>query len=160
MSRLLAEATKVAHFAYLAFVVFGGFLAWRWPKAIAVHLGAASWGVVLIAARTNCPLTHVEDRLRRRAGQPGLPRGFIDTYIKGVLYPARYAKEVRVLVGAVIVLSWLGAYMMRRTPRRAGSGVRVHAPERKAKVRVSSPASNSGPACVAGWDSTPPRAPS
>jgi Protein of Unknown function (DUF2784) len=124
MYRLLAEATKAAHFAYLAFVILGGFLAWRWPKAIVAHLGAASWGVVLIAGRTNCPLTYVEDRLRRRAGQPGLPRGFIDTYIKGVLYPTRYAEQVRMLAGAVIVLSWLGAYMMRRAPRRATYGVR------------------------------------
>ncbi len=137
MSRLLAEVTRAAHFAYLAFVIFGGFLTWRWPKAIAVHLGAASWGVVLIAARTNCPLTYVEDRLRRRAGQPGLPRGFIDTYIAGVLYPARYAKQVRVLAGAVIVLSWLGAYMMRRAPRRATSCVRDHDRERKVKVPAS-----------------------
>ena len=145
MSRLLAEATKVAHFAYLAFVIFGGFLAWRWPKAIAVHLGAASWGVVLIAAKTNCPLTYVEDHLRRRAGQPGLPRGFIDTYIKGVLYPARYAKQVRMLAGAVIMLSWLGAYVMRRAPRRATSGVRHHDRGRKAKVPASV-AVNVGPA--------------
>jgi len=137
MSRLLAELTKTAHFAYLAFVVFGGFLTWRWPKAIAVHLGAASWGVVLITARTNCPLSYVEDHLRRRAGQPGLPRGFIDTYIAGVLYPARYASQVRMLAGAVIVLSWLGAYTMRGAPRRAHPGVRDHDRERKAKVPAS-----------------------
>jgi len=137
MSRLLAEATKVAHFVYLAFVVFGGFLAWRWPKVIAAHLGAASWGVVLIAGRTDCPLTYVEDRLRRRAGQPGLPRGFIDTYIKGVLYPVRYAEQVRRLAGGVIVLSWLGAYMMRRARRRAPSGLGDHDRDGKTRVRAS-----------------------
>ena len=68
---------------------------------------------------------------------PALPRGFIGTYIQGVIYPARCAKQMRKLAGAVIVLSWLGAYMMRRAPRRAMSGVRDHDRERKAKVPAS-----------------------
>ncbi len=36
--RVLAEATMVVHFLFIAFVVLGGFLAWRWPKAIWLHL--------------------------------------------------------------------------------------------------------------------------
>jgi hypothetical protein len=118
MDRLFAEATMVTHFGYLAFVVFGGFLAWRWPRMLAAHLVAAGCGVVIVAASLDCPLTYVEDRLRRRAGQPGLPRGFVDTYIEGVLYPARYAGQARVLAATLIMLSWLGVYLIRRRRSR------------------------------------------
>jgi hypothetical protein len=121
MGRVLAEVTMVAHFAYLVFVVFGGFLAWRWPRAILAHLFAVCLGVAIIVAGANCPLTYFEDQLRRSAGGPGLPRGFVDGYIEGVLYPERYAAQVRVLVGAVIVVSWLGAYVMARRARRRSS---------------------------------------
>jgi len=92
----------------------------------------------------NCPLTYVEDRLRRRTGQSGLPRGFIDAYIEGVLYPARYAGQVRMLAGAVIVLSWLGAYLLWRVRRRATSVARDH--DREGQVKVpASVAVNVGP---------------
>jgi len=101
-----------------------------------VHLVAVGWGVVLIAAGTNCPLTYVEDRLRRGAGQPGLPRGFIDTYIEGVLYPARHAERARMLAGAVIVLSWLGAYRCGAR-RRATSATGRDDGERRAEVPAS-----------------------
>jgi hypothetical protein len=121
MGRVLAEVTMVAHFAYLAFVVFGGFLAWRWPRVILAHLFAVGVGGAIIVAGANCPLTYLEDQLRRSAGGPGLPRGFVDGYIEGVLYPERYAGQVQVLVGAVIVVSWIGAYLMARRARRRSS---------------------------------------
>ncbi len=121
MSRTFAEITMVAHFAYLAFVVFGGFLAWRWPRMIVAHLIAAGWGVAIVAAGPNCPLTFLEDRLRRDAGQPGLPSGFIDTYIEGVLYPERYARLAQVLAGLIVVVSWVGAYLVRRARRKASA---------------------------------------
>jgi len=122
--RLLAELTMVTHFAYLVFVAVGGFLAWRWPRAIVPHLTATAAGVVIFAGSLNCPLTWAEDRLRRRAGQPGLPRGFVDTYLDGVLYPERAARWVLLLAGALIVASWLGAYLRWRQ-RRYGACTQV-----------------------------------
>jgi hypothetical protein len=117
MARALAEVTMVLHFAFLAFVVFGGFLAWRWPKGIVLHLAAAGWGFVVVAASLECPLTYVEDYFRRQAGQPGLPAGFIDTYIEGVVYPEQYARSVQLLVVTLILVSWFGAYRKWKTPR-------------------------------------------
>ena len=35
---VLADALVVFHFAFTAFVVFGGFLTWRWPRLAWVHL--------------------------------------------------------------------------------------------------------------------------
>ena len=56
------------HFAFVAYVVLGGFLAWRWPRAIWPHLLAAAWGLAIVAGRVDCPLTWAEDWSRQRAG--------------------------------------------------------------------------------------------
>ena len=68
------------HFGFLVFLALGGFLAWRWPWLVVPHVAAVTWGVLSVAAGLLCPLTGWEDWARRRAGEQGLPRGFIDTY--------------------------------------------------------------------------------
>jgi hypothetical protein len=118
--RLLVTAVLVLHFGYLGYVVLGGFLAWRWPRAFVPHLLAAAWGVAVVAGKVDCPLTWAENWARQRAGQATLARGFIDHYIEGVLYPARYTRLLDILVGFIVIGSWIGAYVVyrRRAARR------------------------------------------
>jgi hypothetical protein len=111
--RLLADVVMVLHFGFLAYVVLGGFLAWRWPWALPPHLLAAGWGglTVLFPATLSCPLTGWEDRARHAAGQRGLPAsGFIDHYLEGVVYPERYTGPIQGVAAVVALVSWLGAY--------------------------------------------------
>ena len=112
--RVLAEAAMAAHFVFLAYVVTGGLLAWRWPKAIWPHLAAAGWGLAVTVLGLRCPLTWVEDHARRRAGEQGLTTGFIDHYLTGVVYPARYLGLIQIVVGVIVAGSWLGAFLVRR----------------------------------------------
>lgn len=105
--RMLAEATMVAHFGFLAFLVGGGFLAWRWRHVLWLHLAAAGWGFAAVLTDLGCPLTALESWGRRMAGGTGLHEGFIDTYIEGVVYPEAYGTLVQGLVLGVVVLSWL-----------------------------------------------------
>ncbi len=116
--RALVTVVLVVHFGYLAYVVFGGFVAWRWPRAVVPHLFAAAWGLAVVGIPLTCPLTAVEDWARRRSGQAGVTEGFIDRYIEGVLYPERYTVVLQVLAGVVVVGSWLGAYARWRRQRR------------------------------------------
>ena len=51
--RALVPVIVLAHFAFLAYVVFGGFLTWHWPSAFWPHLVATLWGVLLIAFSLN-----------------------------------------------------------------------------------------------------------
>ena len=109
---VLAEATMVVHFAVLIYIVFGGFLAWRWPWAIWPHLALAGWGFSTVAFGVNCPLTWLENWARQRAGEASLGSGFIDHYIEGVVYPDRYTGLIQFLAGAVVVFSWAGALVL------------------------------------------------
>ncbi|WP_432420659.1 DUF2784 domain-containing protein [Nocardia farcinica] len=70
--RLLADLTACAHFAFVAYVVLGGFLAWWRPWAFWPHLAAAGWGLGSVVAGYDCPLTDLENWARRRAA-PAAP---------------------------------------------------------------------------------------
>jgi hypothetical protein len=112
--RAIADVTMIVHFAVLAYIVCGGFLAWRWPRAIWPHFVAAGWGVLIVFAVVDCPLTIVEDWARRHVGEQGLPRGFIDTYLTGVVYPARDVGLIRLICACLVAVSWIGAAILVR----------------------------------------------
>ncbi|GAA1402887.1 DUF2784 domain-containing protein [Catellatospora coxensis] len=123
----LAGATMVVHFAFLVYVVTGGFLAWWRPWLIWPHLIAAGWGFATVALGLDCPLTYVEDWARREAGEQGLSRGFIDTYLTGVVYPERFTVPLQVLAGLVVLTSWIG-FALRRRRDRHGPAAPVEVP--------------------------------
>lgn len=114
---VLTDATMVLHFAFLAYVVAGGFLAWCWSPAIWPHLLAAGWGLSTLLFGLHCPLTWLEDWARRRAGGSGLSHGFIDTYLTGIVYPERYTGLLQFLVAAAVTVSWVGALRNAVTAR-------------------------------------------
>jgi hypothetical protein len=122
--RLLATLVLILHFGYLAYVVLGGFLAWRWPRTGWSHAAAVAWAATIVAADLlaggiTCPLTYAEDWARRRAGDAPLTTGFIDRYLEGVVYPERYATLAQAIVAAVVLGSWAG-FAARRRGARAG----------------------------------------
>lgn len=119
---LLATAILTVHFGYLAYLVFGGFAAWAWPRTIWLHVGAAGWGFLVVAAQLTCPLTVAEAWARDRAGQPVNPRGFIDEYIEGVLYPERYTGLMQALAALAVLGSWAGLALRQRRRRRLVAG--------------------------------------
>ncbi|SDI08919.1 DUF2784 domain-containing protein [Nonomuraea jiangxiensis] len=114
MYRLLADAAMVVHFTFLLYLAVGGFVAWRWRRAIWAHLPVVGWGVLSIVTGVECPLTLAEDWARRTAGLEGLPAGgFIDHYIEGVIYPEEYTNLARLGVAVLILFSYVG-YVLRR----------------------------------------------
>jgi hypothetical protein len=106
--RLLADAVMLVHFGFLVFIALGGFLAWRFAFVLVVHVVAVAWGALTVLAGLACPLTGWEDRLRRLTGEQGLPRGFIDTYLTGVVYPQEHLVAAQLLVAALVAVSWVG----------------------------------------------------
>ncbi|HEX6499510.1 MAG TPA: DUF2784 domain-containing protein [Micromonosporaceae bacterium] len=127
--RPLVVVILAAHWAFLGYLVLGGFLAWRWPRAVWPHVAAVAWGVYVVLVPTSCPLTVAEDWARRHAGEGAVTSGFIDRYVEGVLYPPQYTWLVRVLVALIVLASWTGAWLLyRRHARAAKSRLRRHAP--------------------------------
>jgi hypothetical protein len=112
--RFLADAVMLTHVTFLVFLALGGFVAWGFRWLIVPHVAAAGWGLVSVVAGIGCPLTGWEDRLRRRAGEAGLPGGFIDTYLTGVVYPNEHLMTARLLVAGLVAASWVG-FAVRRT---------------------------------------------
>ena len=112
---MLADITAGAHFAFVAYVVVGGYLAWRWRRTIWLHGLAFMWGFSTVLFGLDCPLTNAENWARHRAGEAGLPpSGFIDHYLTGVLYPRSTLELVRVLVVICVVVSWVGYVWLSR----------------------------------------------
>jgi Protein of Unknown function (DUF2784) len=129
--RFAVTAILTVHFAFLAYVVGGGFLAIRWPRLFWPHLAAAAWGLLVILVPIVCPLTWAENWARQRAGEPALTKGFIDRYIEGVIYPARYTRLIDVLVALAVLGSWLLVYRHWRT--RRGETSELSAPGRSSR---------------------------
>jgi hypothetical protein len=113
--RLLADAVMLLHFGFLAFVALGGFVAWRYRWVLIPHVVAVGWGALTVTVGLECPLTDWEDTLRRLGDEKGLPRGFIDTYLTGVVYPQEYLPTAQLLVAALVAVSWAGLAV---SPRR------------------------------------------
>ena len=120
--RIIADLAMLAHFAFLAYLVVGGFLAWRWPRTIWAHLATATYGLFNVLIGWECPLTHVENWGRDRAGDARLPAtGFIDHYLAGVIYPRQHEVLIQLAVAAVVLISWAGL-LLRRRRSSAGYG--------------------------------------
>ena len=102
--RLLADLLVLAHLTFVAFVVTGGFLALRWRRLAWLHAPAALWGALIELAGWICPLTPLENALRRLAGEAGYQGGFIEHYALPLLYPVHYTLALRLALAAVVVV--------------------------------------------------------
>ncbi|MFM1726138.1 DUF2784 domain-containing protein [Rhodococcus sp. PAM 2766] len=122
--RFLVDATVLVHLAFLAYVVVGGFLAWRWRRTIWLHVVAVAWGFGTVLVGMDCPLTHLENWARAKAGEQQLPSdGFIAHYLTGVLYPTNAVDLVRALVAVCVVASWIGFLLPRLRGSRGRASV-------------------------------------
>ncbi|HKV10313.1 MAG TPA: DUF2784 domain-containing protein [Thermoanaerobaculia bacterium] len=101
--RLLADFVVVLHFGFVLFVVLGGLFALRWPRAAWFHLPAAIWGAGIEFLQGICPLTPLENHLRKLGGEGGYAGGFVEHYVLPVLYPAGLTRGVQLALGIFVV---------------------------------------------------------
>ena len=99
----LADGVLLAHAAFVAFAVAGGWLALRWRWLVWLHVPAFLWGVVVELLGWPCPLTRLEDSLR---GEPGAASGqdFIGRTLIAVLYPEGLTRADQLALGAGLLL--------------------------------------------------------
>ena len=117
--RLLASAVIAFHGLFILFVVFGGFVAWRWRWVAAIHLPCAVWGMLIELRGWICPLTPLENSLRARAGQAGYSGGFIEHYLLPAMYPTGLTPRIQAALGSAVLVINAVAYavLIRRLTR-------------------------------------------
>jgi hypothetical protein len=102
--QILADLVVMIHAAFILFALFGGLLALRWHWIPWVHLPAAGWGTVVEFFGWICPLTPLENSLRRASGATGYSGGFIERHLLPVIYPAEFTREFQLFLGCVVVV--------------------------------------------------------
>jgi hypothetical protein len=102
---LAADAVVLLHFAFIAFAVCGGVLVLWWPGVAWLHLPVLAWAVWISATHGICPLTPLENSLRRLAGEAGYAETFIDHYLMPVIYPAGLTPTHQTWIAIVLAAS-------------------------------------------------------
>lgn len=121
MYSFLADVVVGLHFLFVLFVVLGGLLVLRWPRLAYLHIPAAGWGAAIELGGWICPLTPLEQSLRRQAGGSAYAGGFIEHYILPVLYPSALTREIQLVLGLLVItlnviVYW---YVLSRPNRRS-----------------------------------------
>ena len=116
IDRVLADAVLFLHGLFVLFVVLGGLLALARPRLAWLHLPAVAWGALIEFAGWICPLTYLENWLRRRGGEAGYVGGFIEQYLSAAIYPEGLTREVQFALGALVlaVNAWVYWRLWRR----------------------------------------------
>jgi hypothetical protein len=79
--RRLADLVLACHALVIVFFMGGGLLSWRYPWVALLHIPLAAWVTAVFLMDWTCPLTPLENRLRRAAGEQGYEGGFVDHYL-------------------------------------------------------------------------------
>jgi len=118
--RIGADVILVLHLVFVIFVAAGGLMVLRWPKLAWLHVPAACWGVWIEFSGRICPLTPLENTLRRQGGGSGYSGGFIDHYITALIYPEGLTRTAQLMIGSfVLALNVLMYALLIRRLRRA-----------------------------------------
>ena len=107
---LTADLIVLIHFAFILFVIFGGFLVMKWRWFIWLHVPAVVWGALLEFFGWICPLTTLENELRRNKDGEVYANGFIEHYIIPVIYPEELTRDIQIVLGIAVVFLNLFIY--------------------------------------------------
>lgn len=110
LARLAADLLVLIHLSFIIFVVLGGLLVLRWPRAAWIHLPAAAWGAWIEFTQGVCPLTPLENHLRAMGGEAGYDGGFVAQYIIPIIYPPGYSPELANMLGLLVLAINVAVY--------------------------------------------------
>ena len=117
--RGLADLVLVVHLAFVLFVVLGGLLVLRWRWVAVLHVPAAIWGILIEFAGWICPLTPLENSLRRLGGEAGYSGGFIQHYLLPLVYPAGLTRNFQLMLGSLALVLNIAVYTVLVVRERA-----------------------------------------
>ena len=92
------------HLLFIVFAVGGGLLALRWSWTPWLHLPALAWGGTVEFTGWICPLTPLENALRRAGGAAGYTESFIEYYLLPLIYPGGLTRDLQFVFGGLLLL--------------------------------------------------------
>ncbi len=101
--KLLADFVVLFHLVFIVFGLFGGLLILYRRWAIWLHLPTAIWIGVIELKGWICPLTPLENHLRRASGAAGYEGGFVEHYLIPVIYPENLTRELQMALGVAAI---------------------------------------------------------
>jgi hypothetical protein len=125
--KLSADFVVLFHFAFILFVLFGGFLVLKRRRIAWVHVPCFAWGALVELFGWWCPITPLENWLRVESGRAGYQTGFIEHYIMPIVYPVDLTRELQMVLGGAVVLlngAIYGAILARSSGRRKALSAR------------------------------------
>ena len=102
--RRFADLVLACHALVVVFFMCGGLLSWRYPWVAVLHVPLAAWVTTIFLVDVPCPLTPLENRLRKTAGQQGYEGGFVDHYVSAFLARPREkggTRQEEIVLGVV-----------------------------------------------------------
>jgi len=124
----MADVVLILHFTFILFVILGAVLVLRWKRLAWIHIPCAVWGAWIEFQGLICPLTPLENRLRRLGGEAGYSGGFIEHYVVPLIYPSGLTRRTQIQLGLVVVAINIAVYGLiywrrwRRTRTRSSRG--------------------------------------
>jgi len=91
---VLADFVVMVHFAFVLFVVLGGFFVLRWKRCAWLHVPVVLWGALI----------------EFTGGAIGYRSSFIEHYIFPVLYPTHLTRQLQITLGLLVLGINLGIY--------------------------------------------------
>lgn len=122
--RFAADAVLLLHLAFILFALLGACMSVRWRWLPLLHLPAAAWGFFVELTGRTCPLTHLENYLRIRAGFSGYTESFMEHYLLAIIYPEGLTRNTQILLAGIVIVvntaiyGWL--YARARASHRDG----------------------------------------
>jgi len=106
----LADAVVILHLLFIMFVIAGGCLVvwrriWAW-----LHIPAVLWGALVEINGWICPLSPLENWLRRHGGGPIYDSDFVERYVVGLIYPTHLTRRDQIMIGLAVLLINSGVY--------------------------------------------------
>lgn len=117
--RIGADIIMLLHILFIFFVVFGSLLALYRKWIIWLHIPVVLWGVAIEVIGWICPLTPLENALRRAAGQDGYSGGFVEHYLISIIYPDGLTRGGQLVLAGLIIVANILLYGIVLKRRRA-----------------------------------------
>ena len=114
--RLLTDTIVIVHFAFLAFVVGGGFLVRRYRWLIVPHLLALAWGIYVEAIPGCSARLPARGPLREAGGAEGYEGGYIEHYLVPIIYPDGLTSTAQRRLAMALIAVNVIAYTWPRRP--------------------------------------------